>query len=173
MRWGSAPDVAPLDGTGAGAYGALMDPMTEHLITQSASVIRPQRIGDRLVGDVGCAVITDRGHVYLGVCLDTASRTGFCAEASAIAAMVTAGEFRIHRIVAMWKDENARLFVVSPCGRCREFIRQLHADNLGTEIVLGPEQIVPLSTLLSWPNQFTPIEVVGFLQEVVACSRHR
>ncbi len=137
-----------------------MDHMTEDLIKQAASVVRPQRIGDRLVGDVGCALITDRGHVYLGVCLDTASGTGFCAEASAIAAMVTAGELRIRQIVAVWKDENAKTFVLSPCGRCREFIRQLHEDNLETEVVLGPDQIVTLSALLPHPHRFTPITLI-------------
>ncbi|MGZ3638015.1 MAG: cytidine deaminase family protein [Ktedonobacterales bacterium] len=121
--------------------------------------MRPHWIGDRLLGDVGCALLTDQGQIYRGVCLDTGSGTGFCAETSAIAAMVTAGEVRIKQIVAVWKDENGGTYILSPCGRCRELIRQLHEDNLQTAVVLGEDHVVTLSTLLPHPNQFTAIEL--------------
>ncbi len=159
MPWERTDDFVTLDGTSSGAYGPSMDHTTEDLIKRAASVIRPRRIGDRLVGDVGCALISDQGHIYLGVCLDTASGTGFCAEASAIATMVTAGELKISKIVAVWKDENAKTYVLSPCGRCRQFIRQLHEDNMGADIVLGRDRMVKLSALLPYPDQFTPIEL--------------
>lgn len=64
------------------------------LITAAESVLNPHAVGDRLFGDVGAALVTDRGNQYLGVCIDTGSATGFCAEHAAIAAMVTAGEYR-------------------------------------------------------------------------------
>jgi cytidine deaminase len=129
----------------------------DELIEKAAAVVNPRRIGDRLVGDVGAALVTDTGNVYVGVCLDLASGTGFCAEASAIAAMVTAGEQRIARIVAVWKDERGRLYVISPCGRCREFIRQMHEANLDTGIVLGRSHVVTLRELLPQPGLFTPV----------------
>ncbi len=69
--------------------------------------------------------------------------------------MVTAGEYRIARIVAVWRDENGRLLVLPPCGRCREFIRQIDPGNLDTEIILGVERGVPLRDLLpawEWPE---------------------
>jgi cytidine deaminase len=50
--------------------------------------------------------------------------------------MVTAGEYRIGRVGAVWRDEERRLFVSPPCGRCREFIRQIDAANLDTEVIL-------------------------------------
>ncbi len=136
-----------------------METTTADLIELAASVIHRQWIGDRLIGDVGCALLTVQGHVYLGVCLDTASGTGFCAETSAIAAMVTAGEVRIETIVAVWKDDSGRLYILSPCGRCREFMRQLDEGNLKTSVVLGENHIVPLGDLLPLPNQFTAIEL--------------
>lgn len=82
----------------------MADGSSEALIVRAASVVHPIRVGDRLFGDVGCALRTDRGNEYLGVCIDTGSGTGFCAEHSAIAAMVTAGETRIARIVAVWRS---------------------------------------------------------------------
>jgi cytidine deaminase len=132
--------------------------VTATLIERAAAVVNPRQIGDRLVGDVGCALVTDQGNIFVGVCLDTASGTGFCAEASAIAAMVTAGEFRISQIVAVWKDENGRISVLSPCGRCREFIHQIHEQNLETNVVLGRDRVIKLHELLPYPDQFTPLE---------------
>jgi cytidine deaminase len=86
---------------------------------------------------VAATLLTDQGTLYSGVCLDTGSGTGFCAEHAAIAAMVTAGEYRIAKIVAVWRDEDiSQLHLLPPCGRCREFIRQIDAANLETEVVL-------------------------------------
>lgn len=75
------------------------------LINAAAQMLRPQMVGDRLFGDVASTLVTAAGHRYFGVCIDTGSGTGFCAEHSAIAAMVTAGEYQIRRIVAVWRDE--------------------------------------------------------------------
>lgn len=119
----------------------------EALIEHAASVVNPKQIGDHLVGDVGAALITDQGNIYLGVCLDLPSGIGFCAEHSAIAAMVTAGEYRIAKIVAVWKDEYSP-YVVAPCGRCRELIRQIDAGNMSTEVILDRDHVMTLEELL-------------------------
>ncbi|MDQ3543505.1 MAG: cytidine deaminase, partial [Actinomycetota bacterium] len=97
----------------------------DELIAAAAAVLNPRPVGDRLFGDVAAALVTDVGTQFVGVCIDTGSGTGFCAEHAAIAAMVTAGEYRIARIVAVWRDEHDALYVLPPCGRCREFIRQV------------------------------------------------
>ena len=65
-------------------------------------------------------MVTTAGHRYSGMCTDTGSGTGFCAEHAAIAAMVTAGEYQIAKIVAVWRDAGGTLYVLPPCGRCRE-----------------------------------------------------
>ena len=129
----------------------------EELIRRAASVLRPYATADnRLFGDVAATLLTDKGNAYSGVCLDTGSGTGFCAEHSAIAAMVTAGEYTIARIVAVWRDErNNKLYVLPPCGRCREFIRQINAANLETDVVLGIDKVLKLRELLpyhEWPE---------------------
>ena len=117
------------------------------LIKRAGSVVKPRRIKGLLVGDVGCALLTVKGNVYLGVCIDAACGIGFCAEHSAIAAMVTAGESRIKKIVAVLKGGK----VIPPCGRCREFIRQIDKDNINTEVVLGKNKVVKLKALLPYP----------------------
>jgi cytidine deaminase len=134
----------------------LPSPTDEELISSAASVINPKLVGDRLFGDVGCALVTRGGNLYLGVCIDTASGTGFCAEHSAIAAMVTAGEYGIEKIVAAWKDDNGTTYVLSPCGRCREFLRQIDEDNLDTDVILGRGKVSKLKDLLPRPEWSEP-----------------
>lgn len=118
-------------------------------------MLNPRRVDGRLLGDVGCALTTRAGNVYLGVCIDTGSGTGFCAEHSAIAAMVTAGELKIASIVAVWKDKSGTVVVLPPCGRCREFIRQVNPANLDTDVILARDRVVKLRDLLpfhEWPG---------------------
>jgi len=128
----------------------------DDLIASAEAVLNPHTVDGRVLGDVASALVTEAGAVFCGVCIDTGSGTGFCAEHAAIAAMVTAGEYKITKIVAVWRDDNGVLHVVPPCGRCREFIRQIHPANLGTEVVLGRSGSARLRDLLpysEWPSQ--------------------
>lgn len=132
-----------------------MPTTNEALIEIAESTLNPRVVGDRLFGDVASTLITDKGNLYSGVCIDTGSGTGFCAEHSAIAAMVTAGEYQIKRIVAVWRDDKGVTYALPPCGRCREFIRQVDARNLETEVILGRDKVVKLKELLpynEWPE---------------------
>ncbi len=133
----------------------------KELIEKAASVLNPTKLGDFLIGDVGSALVTDKGNVYLGVCMDISSGIGFCAEHSAIAAMVTAGEFKIEKIVAVWRsdDDEQKLHVLSPCGRCREFMRQIHPDNIrDTVVIMGSDKDMKLSELLPYHEWFNPTD---------------
>jgi cytidine deaminase len=125
------------------------------LITSAEAVLNPHTIDGRCFGDVGSTLVTRAGHQYSGVCIDTGSGTGFCAEHAAIAAMVTAGEYEIAKIVAVWRDDHGVLHVVPPCGRCREFIRQIDPANLDAEVVLSRTTAARLRDLLpfsDWPG---------------------
>jgi cytidine deaminase len=131
----------------------------DDLIAMAASVLNPRTVDGRLFGDVAATLLTDRGNVYSGVCIDTGSGTGFCAEHAAIAAMVTAGEYTIAKIVAVWRsDRDDQLYVLPPCGRCREFIRQIDEANLETSVVLGRDKMLKLKDLLPYHNWPEPLE---------------
>jgi cytidine deaminase len=119
------------------------------MIEKARTVLRPRRLaGGNTAGEVACALLSAGGNLYLGVCIDIGSGIGFCAEHSAIAAMITAGESRIAKIVAVWVEGG----VIPPCGRCREFIHQVEAANLeGTEVILGEDRSVRLKELLPLP----------------------
>jgi cytidine deaminase len=126
----------------------------EALIDKATAVVNAKKVGSYLVGDVGAALVTDTGNIYLGVCMDMTSGIGFCAEASAIAAMVTAGEYRIAKIVAVWKNEQGLPHVLPPCGRCREFIKQIDPGNLATEVIVKPDKVLTLADLLPYHDWF-------------------
>lgn len=96
-----------------------------------------------------------RATAIPGFATDTGSGTGFCAEHAAIAAMVTAQEYMIARIVAVWRDDEGVWHVVPPCGRCREFIPQIDPANLDTDVVLSRTNSARLRELLplyEWPS---------------------
>src|SRR5262245_8606147 len=120
------------------------------LIMRAAGVLNPHTTTTgNSFGTVGATLVTDQGNVYDGVCIDTSGSMGFCAEHAAIAAMVTAGEYHVARIVAVWRDErDGRLYVLPPCGRCREFMRQIDEGNLETDVVLGKDTVRKLKDLL-------------------------
>ncbi|MFP8941949.1 cytidine deaminase family protein [Streptomyces fenghuangensis] len=127
----------------------------DELIASAEAMLHPHPVGGRLFGNVASTLVTETGRFHSGVCIDTGSGTGFCAEHAAIAAMVTAREYRIARIVAVWRDDEGTLRVVPPCGRCREFIRQIDPGNIDTEVVLGPRHSLALRELLphhEWPS---------------------
>ena len=79
-------------------------------------------------GAVCAALLTEKGNIYTGVCIDTACSLGMCAERNAIANMITNGESHIKKITAVMPDGKAGM----PCGACREFMMQL--DECAGEI---------------------------------------
>lgn len=86
-------------------------------------------------GGVAAALLTKSGNIYVGVCIDTASTLGMCAERNAIANMITNGEYQISKVVAVTEDGT----VGSPCGACREYMMQLEKDSGEIEILVDYE----------------------------------
>ncbi len=104
-------------------------------------------------GGVAAAILTKKGNIYVGVCIDTASTLGMCAERNAIANMITNGESQIDKVVAVMPNGK----VGSPCGACREYLMQLDKDSGEIEILLDLEtkKTVQLKELIPdwWGNE--------------------
>ena len=102
---------------------------------------------------VGAVVRSASGKLYAGCNVEnSAYPQGWCAEASAIAAMVAAGERRIVEVAVMGRGEA----LVTPCGGCRQKLREF-ADDAVAIHVCGPEGLrrsVTLGELL--PLAFGP-----------------
>ena len=97
-------------------------------------------------GSVSAAVLSAKGNIYTGVCIDAACSLGMCAERNAIANMITNGESQILKMVAVMPDGKAGM----PCGACREFMMQLHKSAGETEILCDYEtkKVIRLKSLI-------------------------
>ncbi len=107
------------------------DLYNEAIKVQNARVISPFIEA----GGVAAAILTKAGNIYVGVCIDTASTLGMCAERNAIANMITNGEHQIDKVVAVMPGGK----VGPPCGACREYMMQLDKDSGEIEILLDYE----------------------------------
>lgn len=76
---------------------------------------------------VGVALVSGSGKVYPGANVEIAHYKGVCAEASAISAMATAGEREISAIVVIGP---AMEYLCTPCGDCRQRLREFAGKNL-------------------------------------------
>ena len=87
-------------------------------------------------GGVAAAVLSESGKIYTGVCIDTCSTLGICAERNAIFNMITNGEHKIKKVIAVMPDGKTG----APCGACREFMVQLMPEDYrDVEIMLDYE----------------------------------
>jgi len=119
----------------------------EELVRRAAAISKEKRLTKScVVAEVGSALLTANGSVYTGVSIDCGCGVGFCAEHSAIAAMITGGEYRIKAIVAVKNDGS----VIPPCGRCREMMYQVNRDHRDTDVIVSENEVVPLSKLLNY-----------------------
>ena len=129
----------------------------EELIQTAEKVLNPLNKDGRLHGDVGAAVLGKNGKVYTGLCVDTPS-WGLCGERGAFATMITDGEYKFDKVVAVWRDDKTgKLHVLPPCGVCREFMRQIDQGNLESEVILGKTDVKKLKELIpyyEWPAPF-------------------
>ena len=131
---------------------------TEELIQKAASVIKSRKVNGGLIGDVGCELISEKGNAYTGICAATGSNV-FCAEHNAIGSMLTENESNIKKIVAVWKDENGEIYVIPPCGNCRQFMREINEDNLEkTEVIISKEKTAKLKELLPYYDSWEKVE---------------
>ena len=102
---------------------------------------------------VGAAVRAASGIVYAGCNVENAAYPqGWCAEASAIAAMVSAGEREIVEVLTVCRSE----LVGTCCGGCRQKLREF-ADLSVPIHACGPDGIRATFTLDDLlPHSFGP-----------------
>ena len=120
---------------------------TRDLIEEAKKILGEFPLSDEYssAGSVSAALVTKKGNVYTGICIDVSSSIGFCAEHSAIAEMLKNRETEISMIVAVG-DKG----IYPPCGRCRELMYQINNENIHTMVVIGPDKTVTLEELLPY-----------------------
>lgn len=124
-----------------------MDATWQKMLDAAKSVQNDRKISEYIeAGCVAAAVLSDSGKIYTGVCIDTCSTLGICAERNAVFNMITCGEQSIKRVLALMSDGNTG----APCGACRELMMQLmpgKAKNVEIMLDLKSERIVTLDML--------------------------
>lgn len=116
----------------------------EELYTIAKGALNPKQISKNLMQVLLLLPFYAKMVRYKGVCFDMPCSMGFCAEHAAIAAMITDGESKIKKVIAVYKDGT----IIPPCGRCREFICQIHDDNYQCEVMVGENTILTIGDLL-------------------------
>lgn len=111
-----------------------IDKTWEEMMSTAKSVQNERKISDYITaGGVAAAILSKSGKIYTGVCVDTCSTLGICAERNAIFNMITNGENEISRVLAIMEDGKTG----APCGACRELMVQLMPENYkGVEVLL-------------------------------------
>lgn len=119
-----------------------------YLINIAKSFCFSKKIGTYVrVGEVSAALVSKSGKIYTGISIELPCGMGFCAEHSAIAEMLKSGEEEIDMIVAVNKHG-----ILPPCGRCREFMRQINVNNYeSTNVIISEQRVVKLGELLPYP----------------------
>ena len=107
----------------------------DRLYAAAAAVRNERRISEYVTcGEVSAAILSGSGRIYTGVCIDTCSTLGICAERNAIFNMVTNGEQEIEKVIAILPDGSSG----APCGACRELMVQLMPEKYkGIEIMMN------------------------------------
>ena len=119
----------------------------QEMYQAAIAVQNGRKISDYIdAGGVAAAILSSSGRIYTGVCIDTCSTLGICAERNAIFNMITNGEQEIKKVLAIMP--NGKLG--APCGACRELMVQLMPENYRKiEILMDieSEEIVTLGEL--------------------------
>ena len=121
-----------------------MEAVWKEMYEAAKAVQNPRRVSDYVdAGGVAAAVLAESGSIYTGVCVDTCCTLGICAERNAIFRMLTQGEHRISRVLAIMPDGSCG----APCGACRELMVQLMPGQYGDIEILMDYQNEIITTL--------------------------
>lgn len=103
-----------------------MEKIWVEMYEAAKAVFNPRRISEYVTaGEVSAAILSKSGRIYIGVCIDTCSTLGICAERNAIFNMITNGEHEIDKVLAILPDGSTG----APCGACRELMVQLMPES--------------------------------------------
>ncbi|MBR3020028.1 MAG: GNAT family N-acetyltransferase [Clostridia bacterium] len=111
----------------------------DRMYEAAKAVWNERRISEYVTcGEVSAAILSGSGRIYTGVCIDTCSTLGICAERNAIFNMITNGEQEIKKVIAVLPDGSSG----APCGACRELMVQLM-----------PEKYKSIEIMMDYPQE--------------------
>ena len=103
-----------------------MDKIWTKMYEAAKERLNERRISEYVTcGEVSAAILSKSGNIYTGVCIDTCSTLGICAERNAIFNMITNGEHEIDKVLCILPDGSSG----APCGACRALLVQIMAGK--------------------------------------------
>lgn len=106
---------------------------------------------------VGAAVLAENGQIYTGANIENAAYpSSLCAERVAIHSAIAHGNRKIEAVAVV------SAHAVSPCGACRQVMREFGADEMPLLIADGNGTLAEETTLAAMlprsfgPNELTP-----------------
>jgi len=106
---------------------------------------------------VGAAMRDEHGHIHSGCNIENASYPqGWCAEPSAISALVLAGSRRITEVAVMGNGST----LCTPCGGCRQKIREFASAEVKIHCCTETGELIQTFTLEELrPFSFGPVNL--------------
>jgi cytidine deaminase len=102
---------------------------------------------------VGAAVLDEHGHIHAGCNVENAAYPqGVCAEAGALSAMVMAGGRKAVAVLVVGVAESP----VTPCGGCRQKLREFAAPEVPVLIANPQGVLLELTLAQLLPHSFGP-----------------
>lgn len=124
-----------------------MNDIWDKMYRAACGVQKDRKVSEYVeAGSVAAAVLSEKGTIYTGVCVDTCSTLGICAERNAIFNMLTNGENRLSKVIAVMGNGRTG----APCGACREIMVQLmpkHYKDVEIMIDYDSKKIITLGEL--------------------------
>lgn len=107
-----------------------MEAIWKQMYEEAKKVLQERQISKYvLAGSVSAAILSGSGKIYTGVCIDTCSTLGICAERNAIFNMITNGEYEIKKVLVLIQNDDKLIEGGAPCGACRELMVQLMPEK--------------------------------------------
>ncbi|WP_043530008.1 cytidine deaminase [Litchfieldella xinjiangensis] len=107
---------------------------------------------------VGAALVSDDNHTFYGCNVEIANYKGLCAEASAIAALISSGRQTITEIYVIGPGEH----LCTPCGDCRQRIREFATPETRIHVLDGQANWLKSYTMDELlPDSFGPENLAG------------
>ncbi|MBB3229213.1 cytidine deaminase [Halomonas stenophila] len=102
---------------------------------------------------VGALVVSESGTRYAGANVEVAHYKGLCAEASAIAAMASAGERELREVYVIGPGQH----LCTPCGDCRQRLREFATPETRIRVVDAEGRLLRRYTMDELlPDSFGP-----------------
>jgi cytidine deaminase len=135
----------------------MITPATQDAMLSAARAAREKAYAPYSKFLVGAAVLDEHGRIHVGCNVENAAYPqGICAEAGALSAMVAAGGRKAVAVLIVGMAESP----VTPCGGCRQKLREFAAQDTPVWIANTQGVLLELTMAQLLPHSFGPEHLV-------------